>query len=58
MKKKIIAYVVVTVLAGIYLFLEVPNLNPLYPDGAMFWCFLLTVYILISQIGKFQFQFL
>lgn len=57
MKKKIFAYIIVTLLAGLYLFVEVPNLNPLYPDGAMFWCFLLTVYILISQIGKFQFRF-
>lgn len=54
MKKKIIAYAAVTVLALIYLFLEVPNLNPIYPDGAMFWCFLISVYILISQLGKFN----
>lgn len=56
MKKKIIAYAAVTLVALIYLFIEVPNLNPIYPDGAMFWCVLLTVYILISQLGKFKFN--
>ncbi len=54
MKKKIIAYIIVTVLALLYIFVEVPNLNPIYPDGAMFWCFLISVYILIFQIGKFK----
>lgn len=53
-KKKIILYAIVTILALIYLFLETPNLNPIYPDGAFFWCALVTVYILIGLLGSFQ----
>lgn len=54
-KKKVILYVIVTVIALVYLFLETPNLNPLYPDGAMFWCVLITVYIVIGMLGNFKF---
>ncbi len=55
-KKKVILYVIVTVIALVYLFLETPNLNPLYPDGAMFWCVLITVYIVIGMLGNFKFK--
>ncbi|MEG1994628.1 MAG: hypothetical protein RR048_06920, partial [Oscillospiraceae bacterium] len=54
MKKfKMSIFIVLTVLAGVYVFLEAPNLNPLYPDGAFFWAALITVYTVVFSLMKF-----
>lgn len=55
MKKKMIGlYILTAVIALIYWFVETPNLNPLYPDGATFWCVIITVCILIAQLRRFN----
>ena len=50
LKKKIIIYGGITLVALIYIFFAAPNLNPLYSDGAFFWLALVTIYLVTSQI--------
>lgn len=46
-------FIILTVLAGVYVFFEAPNLNPLYPDGAFFWAALITIYTVAFALMKF-----
>lgn len=56
MKKRITINVVITLLAILFVFVECTNLNPLYPEGAFFWCVMVTIYVvanvLISKIKQ------
>ncbi|MEG2295726.1 MAG: hypothetical protein RSB96_03190 [Oscillospiraceae bacterium] len=43
-----------------YLFVEVPNINPFFLEGAFFWCFIVTGYIAIwglLRFGEVSFNF-
>lgn len=54
MKKfKASIFIILTVLAGVYVFFEAPNLNPLYPDGAFFWAAIITIYTVVFALMKF-----
>ena len=53
-KKKIWINVIAALIFLLYIFIAVPNLNPIYPDGAAFWCTVLTVFVLISQLGNLE----
>lgn len=58
-KTKAIVYLVITILTGLYVFNEAPNLNPLFLEGAIFWAVLITVYIgagVLMKIGEFTFE--
>lgn len=48
MKKRIITNVVITLLAVLFVFVECTNLNPLYPEGAFFWCVMVTIYVAVN----------
>ncbi|MBC8569282.1 hypothetical protein [Zongyangia hominis] len=54
MKKKVIVYGVITLLIGLYVFIQAPVLNPLYFDGAFFYCAVITIYILAAAVLKFS----
>lgn len=54
MKKKPIIFAIITVLVGLYVFFAAPNLNPLYADGAFFWLFLISVYLLVATLTSFK----
>lgn len=51
-KTRIIAYLVAFVIFLAYLFLESPNLNPLYSDGAVLWCIVITIAVAIWIVTK------
>lgn len=54
MKKfKIGACAGIVVAALIYLFVKAPTINPLYPEGAFFWCMLITAFTLVWVIARF-----
>lgn len=54
MKKfKLGACAAIVVGALIYLFVKAPNINPLYPEGAFFWCVLITAFTLVWVIARF-----
>lgn len=54
MKKiKAIVFSAMTLFVLGYIFFETPNLNPLYSEGAMFYCVLVTAYILVWALLKF-----
>ena len=58
-KSRMIVYLVITLLAGLYVFSEAPTLSPLYLDGALFWAVLITAYVGIGtlmKIGEFSIQ--
>lgn len=44
-KYKLWALVILLALIGIYIFVEAPNLNPFYADGAFFWAVVITAAI-------------
>lgn len=44
------------VLLALYLFFSVPNLNPLYRDGAFFWLFVFSVCLVIATVTGISFQ--
>jgi len=50
---KIIVYALMTAFLLLYLFIAVPNLNPMYASGAFFWAMLITVNIVIWALFKF-----
>lgn len=52
MKKnvKIWVYAGIAVLAFLYFFVTSPTINPIYPEGAFFWCILITTYIVANQL--------
>lgn len=54
MKKfKTAIFAILTLLTAVYIFIEAPNLNPLYADGAIFWAFLITAYVVVFSLLKF-----
>ena len=58
-KAKSIVFLIITLLAALYIFFEAPNLNPLYLDGAVFWATLITIYVgvgALMKIGDFSFH--
>ena len=52
-KLKTVAFAILLVLTGVYIFIEAPNLNPLYADGAIFWAFLITIYVGLFSACRF-----
>lgn len=52
-KAKIITYVVATLVLLGYVFVQSVNLNPLYPEGALFYCVAITAYVLIWALFRF-----
>ncbi len=59
LKKKWLIYGGVALLAVLYVLLESVNLSPLYFEGALFWCILITIYVAIyalQKFGEFSFQ--
>ena len=52
-KLKTVAFAILLVLTGVYIFIEAPNLNPLYADGAIFWAFLITIYVGLFSAFRF-----
>lgn len=44
-KKRIWAYIILTLLVAVYVVLYSVNLNPLYPEGAFFYCVVLSIYL-------------
>lgn len=53
MKKRLIPYAILIFICLIYILISSPNLNPLYSEGALFWCSVITVVIVISQMETF-----
>ncbi len=54
MKKfKLIIYSVMTLFVLGYVFFEAPTLNPLYAEGALFYCAVITAYILVWSLLRF-----
>lgn len=51
-KSRIIAYLIAFVVFLGYVFFEAPNLNPLYPEGAILWCVVITVCIAIWLVTR------
>ncbi len=51
-KSKLIIFGGMTILLLLYVFMESINLNPLYMEGATFWCFVLTAYVLAGVFIK------
>ena len=49
---KPLVYVLMTLFAGLYVFDSAINLNPMYPEGAMFWCVLITAYTAVWCLFK------
>ena len=52
-KLKLIVFSAMTLFVLGYVFFEAPNLNPLYAEGAIFYCVLITAYILVWALLKF-----
>ena len=52
-KLRSLLYLGATLLAVLNVFVNSPNLNPLYLEGALFWCVLLTVYAGIYVLTHF-----
>ncbi len=51
-KSKPFIYMAVTVLLMLYAFSSAVNFNPLYSDGAFFWCVVISAYVLTWSIFK------
>lgn len=60
MKKiRFLTFTAATVILAFYVFFRSVNLNPLYPESAIFWAVVISVYILIWALfhfGEFTFQ--
>ncbi|MBC8547029.1 hypothetical protein H8711_08805 [Clostridiaceae bacterium NSJ-31] len=52
-KVKAILFSLITLFVLGYIFFEAPNLNPLYAEGAMFYCAVVTIYVLVWALLKF-----
>lgn len=53
-KYKLLTYLVMLILCGVYIFMEAPNLNPFfYSDGAFFWAVVITAFIGIWALFHF-----
>lgn len=53
-KYKLLTYLVMLVLCGIYIFVYAPNLNPFfYSDGAFFWVVVITAFVGIWALFHF-----
>ena len=54
-KKKIrnLLFLGITVLVVLNVLVNAPNLSPLYFEGAVFWCFLITVYLGIYAVLRY-----
>lgn len=52
-KLKWLVNIGIALAAFLYFFIEAVNLNPLYFEGALFWCMLITAYIISWAIFKF-----
>ena len=58
-KTKWFVFLAITIVAALYVFVETPNLSPLYLDGALFWAVLITAYVgsaALLKIGEFTIQ--
>ena len=58
-KTKWFVFLAITIVAALYVFVETPNLSPLYLDGALFWAVLITAYVgsaTLLKIGEFTIQ--
>ncbi len=52
-KTRNLLFLGVALLAVLHVFVNAPNLNPLYLEGAFFWSFLFTIYLLIYAIFRY-----
>ncbi|WP_343256272.1 hypothetical protein [Ligaoa zhengdingensis] len=52
-KVKAVLFSLITLFVLGYIFFEAPNLNPLYAEGAMFYCAVVTIYVLVWALLKF-----
>lgn len=52
-KYKLWTYIGMVVLIGVYMFIEVPNLNPLFFDGAVFWAVIITGFVAVWGMFRF-----
>ena len=50
MKKKtqFLLNLALTAIFFILIIFQGPNLNPLYPDGAFSWCFIISCYVVLN----------
>ena len=59
-KYKLVTYLVLLVLVGVYIFVQAPNLNPFfYGDGAFFWAAVITLFVgawALMRFGELTFQ--
>jgi hypothetical protein len=46
-KSRTIAFISLIILFGLIYFFSLPNLNPLYADGLSFWCFFITLTVIV-----------
>ena len=46
-KSRTIAFISLIILFGLIYFFSFPNLNPLYADGLSFWCFFITLTVIV-----------
>ena len=51
-KAQLIIYIVIAVLALLYVFETAVNLSPLYAEGAFFWCVIISLYTLVWSAFK------
>lgn len=56
MKRKPIIFLLMTLVIGVYIFFEAPNLNPMYGDGAFFWLVIISAYTLVATVTSFKFN--
>ncbi|MFV0496709.1 MAG: hypothetical protein ACK5L0_00865 [Candidatus Fimivivens sp.] len=57
-KSKILVYTAITVVLMLYVFSNASNLNPMYSDGAFFWCIAISAYTLAWCVLKLGSAFL
>ncbi len=53
-KAKLGVFSLLILLVAYYLFTSSPNLNPLYAEGAFFWCVLVTVIVMINAFFQWS----
>lgn len=53
-KIKAIIFTLITIVLGIYIFFEAPTLNPVFADGAFFWCAVISIYVIAYSLMKFS----
>lgn len=55
-KLAFLLFPVATLLIFLFIYASSPNLNPIYADGAFFWAFVITLYLVLIYIARFSKQ--